>query len=184
MEIIVRDVRPDDIPALAEIYSYYVKNTAVTFEDDAPDEEEFGRRVAAVRQFYPYLVAENDGVVAGYCHAGRFKDRSAYDWSVETTIYVKHDCRRSGVGAKLYAALEEALRKQGVINLYACIACTGVEDEYLNVDSVNFHERTGYVTVGTFVNCGSKFGRWYDMVWMAKSIGDHVSDPVRPIPYK
>lgn len=184
MEIIVRDVRADDIPALAEIYSHYVKNTAVTFEDDAPDAAEFGRRVAAVKKFYPYLVAEHEGTVMGYCHAGRFKDRSAYDWSVETTIYVKHDCRRSGVGAKLYAALEEALAHQGIVNLYACIACTGAEDEYLNADSVNFHERMGYITVGMFANCGNKFGRWYDMVWMAKCIGRHVPDPVRPIPYK
>ncbi len=182
-EIIIRRAQLSDAEKLCAIYAYYVNNTAVTFEDDAPDTEEFAQRMRGIMSFYPYFVAECGGEVAGYCYAGVFKNRSAYDWAVETTVYVAKGYGRKGIGARLYAALEEALKLQGIKNMYACIAYPAREDEYLTKDSVNFHKRLGFKIVGRFVKCGSKFGRWYDMVWMEKMTGRHNANPVRPLPY-
>ena len=132
-------------------------------------------------QRYPYLVAERDGQIMGYAYAGPLKDRAAYDWACETTIYLDRTARRQGAGSKLYKALEEKLAAMGIANLYACIAYPTFEDEYLTLDSVRFHERLGFSQIGRFHACGQKFGRWYDMVWMEKTIGEHAPNqaPVR-----
>lgn len=98
MPIIIRRASLSDSAQLSEIYSYYVNNTAITFEDEAPTAEEFKGRMASVMSFYPYFVAEMNGVIIGYCYAGKFKDRSAYDWSVETTVYVKKGFGGKGAG--------------------------------------------------------------------------------------
>lgn len=113
----------------------------------------------------------------GYAYAGPFKERAAYDWAVETTVYVREEAKRQGVGRTLYAALERCLAAQGVLNLNACVACPEREDEYLTRDSVDFHRRMGYRLAGEFRQCGCKFGRWYNMVWMEKHIGLHPADP-------
>ena len=104
MPIIIRRASLSDSAQLSEIYSYYVNNTAITFEDEAPTAEEFKGRMASVMSFYPYFVAEMNGVIIGYCYAGKFKDRSAYDWSVETTVFCRKGrgegsvcCSRRGV---------------------------------------------------------------------------------------
>ena len=160
-----------DAEALLQIYAPYVERTAITYEYDVPSLEDFRGRIRATLQRYPYLVAEVDGVIVGYAYAGVFKARRAYDCSVETSIYVQMDRHRSGVGRRLYAALEQELSAMDVTNLYACIAYTQVEDEYLTNDSVRFHESMGYSLCGTFRGCAVKFGRRYDMVWMEKHIG-------------
>ena len=88
MPIQIRAAVPTDAPALLAIYAPYVEQTAITFEYDVPAEAEFTRRIADTLQNYPYLVAEQDGVPVGYAYAGKFHERAAYDWSVETSIYV------------------------------------------------------------------------------------------------
>ncbi|MBS5397687.1 MAG: GNAT family N-acetyltransferase [Lachnospiraceae bacterium] len=93
--------------------------------------EAFGERIHKTLKRYPYLVSEKDGRLAGYAYAGPFKERRAYDWSVETTIYIAKDVRGHGLGKELYTALEHALALQNVINLNACIAYPDPEDEYL-----------------------------------------------------
>ena len=132
---------------------------------------------------YPYLVAELDGYVVGYAYAGRFVGRAAYDWSVETTIYLDRGMRGRGIGRRLYGALEEALKDMGVLNLNDCIAYPEKEDEYLTRSSAEFHARLGYRLVGEFRLCGYKFGRWYNMIWMEKLIGEHTSEPAAVAPY-
>ena len=176
-EIRVRTATRQDAEALLQIYAPYVKNTAITFEYDVPTVEEFAGRIDSVLTRYPYLIAEISGEPAGYAYAGPFSERAAYDWSVETTVYVREDMKRQGIGRTLYEALEEALAKQGILNLNAYIAYHDEEDRYLTKDSVRFHERMGYSLVGHSHKCGCKFGRWYDMVWMDKSIGEHVDNP-------
>ncbi|MGN0286838.1 MAG: GNAT family N-acetyltransferase [Atopobiaceae bacterium] len=122
--------------------------------------------------------------ILGYAYTGAFKGRAAYAWSAETSIYVRTDARRAGVGRALYHALEDASRAQGIRNLYACIATPHVQDDpHLGWDSVRFHEREGYRMIGTFQECASKFGRWYDMVWMEKFIGTHEIGPKPPLPF-
>lgn len=175
--ITIRTAVQQDAKVLLEIYAPYVKKTAITFEYDVPSVEEFARRISKVLQKYPYLVAEVNGEPVGYAYAGPFKERAAYDWAVETTVYVRENMKKSGIGRALYTALEEALAAQGILNLNACIAFPENEDEYLTRDSVKFHERMGFETAGRFHKCGCKFGRWYDMVWMEKLIGEHVENP-------
>ena len=132
---------------------------------------------------FPYLTAEKDGKIAGYAYVSPFKERAAYDWSVETTIYVNQKKKRMGIGGKLYAALEEALRAQHILNLNACIGYPQNEDEYLTKDSEKFHQKLGYRLVGTFHDSGYKFGRWYDMIWMEKMLGEHTESPASVIPF-
>lgn len=175
--ITIRTAVLQDAEVLLEIYAPYVKNTAITFEYDVPTVEEFAGRMSNVLRRYPYLVGEVDGEPAGYAYAGPFKERAAYDWAVETTVYVKEDMKKHGIGRALYEALEKTLAAQGILNLNACIAFPEKEDEYLTTDSVKFHKKMGFSEVGRFHKCGCKFGRWYDMVWMEKHIGTHEENP-------
>ena len=139
-EMTIRAVREEDAERLAEIYSYYVENTAVSFEYSAPTAEEFRERVRKISAKYPYLVCEKAGRIIGYVYAGRYSPRDAYNWTVTTSIYVDHECRRNGAGALLYRA------------------------------SVRFHEKEGYEQVAWMKGVGKKFDRWYDLLWMEKKI--------------
>lgn len=182
-EIRIRSASREDAEKLLEIYAPYVRQTAITFENDVPTVEEFAARMEQVLAKYPYLVAEQEGELLGYTYAGPFKTRAAYDWAVETSIYVRQDRKRMGIGSRLYNALEEALKVQGVLNLNACIAYAVTEDAYLTNDSVRYHERCGYKLAAHFHQCGYKFNRWYDMVWMEKLIGKHTPNPRKVRPY-
>ena len=179
-EIIIRTAEETDAAALLSIYAPYVERTAITFEYEVPSLQEFAGRICHVREKYPYLLAEADGQVLGYAYASPFKERAAYDWAVETSIYVDGSKKRMGIGKALHQALEQALREQGILNMNACIACPETEDEYLTRNSIEFHAHLGYRLVGEFRECGYKFGRWYNMVWMEKLIGDHRPDQPAP----
>ena len=171
--IVIRSVSLNDAEALLNIYAYYVKNTAITFEYDVPTLEEFKQRITNTLKKYPYLVVVKEGTILGYAYAGVFKNRAAYDWSAEMTIYLKYDAVKCGLGRMLYEALETEMKKRGFLNLYACIGYPIEEDEYLTRNSAEFHAHLGYQTVGEFHKCGYKFGRWYNMIWMEKLIGEH-----------
>ena len=172
-DIMIRMATLEDAENILNIYAYYIKNTAITFEYEVPSLEEFKERIAATLKKYPHLVAEKDGEILGYAYAGVFKDRAAYDWSAELSIYLKKEEIGHGVGRILYEALEKEMKERGFLNLYACIAYPEVEDEYLTKNSAKFHEHLGYKLVGEFQKCGYKFGRWYNMIWMEKIIGEH-----------
>ncbi len=171
--IIIRDVSKMDVKRILEIYAYYVENTAITFECDVPSPSEFQTRVESIIKRYPYLVIEKDGIVQGYAYGSSFIGKSAYDWSCELSIYLDRSAQKSGLGRKLYEALEDRLYRMGILNLYACIAYPQIEDEYLTKNSAEFHAHLGYKTVGEFYKCGYKFERWYNMIWMEKIIGSH-----------
>lgn len=179
-EMIIRTASEADAPALLEIYAPYVERTAITFEYEVPSVDEFASRIRNTLQKYPYLIAEKGGRILGYAYAGPFHDRPAYDWSVETSIYVDTSLKHMGIGRKLHDALEQALQEQGILNMNACIAYPSTEDEYLNKNSVEFHTHMGYRLVGEFYKCGYKFHRWYNMVWMEKLIGEHLTDQNPP----
>lgn len=171
--ITVRSAALGDAERILEIYDYYIKNTAITFEYTAPSLEEFRGRMEKTMQKYPYLVAEKDGVIAGYAYAGAFVGRAAYDWSCETSIYLDKNARKCGIGKTLYTALEKELKEMGILNMYACIGYPAEEDEYLTKNSADFHSHIGFTQVGEFHKCGYKFGHWYNMIWMEKIIGEH-----------
>ncbi len=171
--VTIRIATEEDAEAILAIYAKYIEQTAITFEYDVPSIEEFRGRIRNTLKRFPYLAAEKDGKIVGYAYVSPFKERAAYDWAVETSIYVDMKQKRGGIGRMLYEELERILKKQGILNVNACIAYPQVEDEYLTKDSVKFHEKLGYHMVGTFHQCGYKFNRWYDMVWMEKFIGEH-----------
>ncbi len=183
-EVRIRTARKEDAADLARIYAYYVNQTAITFEYRAPDAQEMERRRKTILARYPYLVAEKDGKVVGYAYAHEFYGREAYAWSVEATIYIDKNLRRSGVGRPLYEALEQALKEMGILNINTCIAITSdADDPYVTNGSFFFHRRLGYEKVARFHHSGYKFGRWYDVIWMEKMIGDHGDNPAPIIPF-
>ena len=182
-EIKIRPATEADAAEILNIYAPYITDTAITFEYDVPTLEEFTGRIRHTLEKYPYLVAVRDNEIIGYAYAGAFYGRAAYDWSAETTIYVKKGCSHSGVGKLLYQELETALKAQNIINLYACIGYPEEDDEYLTKNSKQFHEHLGYRLIGEFRKCGYKFGRWYHMVWMEKIIADHPDRQPDVIPF-
>ena len=171
----IRVATSEDVAALLKIYAPYVQKTAITFDYEVPTLEEFTEKIEKILRKYPVLVAETEKGIVGYAYADAFKNKAAYDWAVETTIYVDTDCKKMGIGRLLYDELERLLKAQNIVNLNACIAYPEEEDEYLTKDSVRFHEKLGYRMVGEFRQCGYKFNRWYHMVWMEKHIGLHTT---------
>ncbi len=179
----LRAARPSDAAELLAIYAPYVEDTAISFETVVPSLEEFKQRMIHKLPRYPYIVAERGGELLGYAYLSPFVGRAAYDWAAETTIYLRLDCRHMGIGKLLYTALESIARAQGIINLEACIGWTDTPDEHLTNNSAEFHAHLGYRMVGRFCNCGRKFGRWYDMVWMEKLLCAHPDTPQDVIPF-
>lgn len=173
----IERVTEADAKELVSIYAPYVLNTAVSFETEVPSVEEFEKRIREISSKYPYIKAVEDGMILGYAYADAFKWRAAYDWSVETTIYLREDQKRKGIGKILYKSLEESLRGMGILNMNACIAYPKEEDSRLSMDSPLFHEKLGFSLVGRFHHSGCKFGCWYDMIWMEKMLGEHKENP-------
>ena len=172
-DISIRFAKSEDAKELLKIYAYYVTDTAISFETEVPSEEEFKLRIEEVLKSYPFIVACKDDEILGYAYLHSFVGRKAYELSAETTIYLNPDKKKMGIGKKLYSVLEDIAKEQNITNLYSCIGYVDKEDEYLNNNSVQFHEHIGFRMVGKFENCGHKFGRWYHMVWMEKIIGEH-----------
>ena len=143
-EVVIRDAVLTDAERIREIYDHYVRHTAISFEYETPTREEMRERMHRTMTRFPYLAAERDGVVQGYAYAGPFKERAAYDWCCELSIYLAQDARKCGMGRRLYAAMEERLRDMGVLNLYACITCPDREDEYVTRNSMEFHSHLGF----------------------------------------
>lgn len=179
-----RVARPEDAEGLLAIYAPYVEETAITFEYEVPSVEAFRARIAHTLATYPYIVAVEKNKIIGYAYVGRLHERAAYDWSVETSIYVDRRARKHGLGRQLYERLEAILCAMNIINVNACIAYPGTNnDPYLNTNSPDFHAHLGYQLVGHFHACAYKFDRWYDMIWMEKWIAPHPAKPEAMIPF-
>jgi len=172
----LRFVQLSDAEEILGIYAPFVEKTYISFETKTPSLEEFQKRIAGFLTFYPYLVCTIDGRIAGYSYAHRFRERAAYDWSAETTIYTAPDSRRRGVGGRLYGALTEILRLQNIKNLYAIVTAP-------NEASEGFHEACGFSVSGVQHNCGWKFGQWYNSKLYEKIIGTYEKEPapIRPV---
>ncbi|MGI5935704.1 MAG: GNAT family N-acetyltransferase [Oscillospiraceae bacterium] len=173
----IERVTASDAAELLAIYEPYVRDTAISFEYEVPTLEEFQSRIINISSKYPYIKAVDNGEILGYAHANTFKNRKAYDWAVETTIYVKQGRHGMGIGKSLYNALEKSLKNMGILNMNACIAVPAKEDEHLTDASYRFHKGMGFTLVGRFHNIGYKFNTWYDMIWMEKPLGEHNAFP-------
>lgn len=171
MNFQIEKVGVEDTSQLIEIYAPYVKDTAISFEYEVPSFDEFKNRIVNITKVYPYLKAVSEtGEVLGYAYAGRFRARKAYDHTAEASVYVRQNCRRSGVGKALYAELEKELAAMGIHSLIAVLSVTDIEDRHLTNASLRFHEAMGYKRCAHFHEIGFKFGKWYDMVWLEKLI--------------
>ncbi len=162
----IRTATLEDTRFILEIYAPYVLNTCITFETEVPSITEFEQRIRTIQKTFPYLVLEENGSIVGYAYATKYKERSAYDWTVETSVYLREDVQGKGYGKVLYTALEDALRAQGIVTMLACIT-------YPNDSSIAFHKKMGFEHVAHFEKLGFKFNQWRDIVWMKKVINPY-----------
>lgn len=159
-----------DGEAILNIYAPYVRDTAISFEVEVPAVDEFSRRIEAICKQYPYLVYLIDGEIAGYAYASRHRERAAYCYDVDVSVYVSPQYHGCGIAHKLYACLFEILKTLGYYNAYA--GCTVPNDK-----SIRFHQKFGFVPIGTYHKTGYKFGAWRDVLWLEKSINEHSPNP-------
>jgi L-amino acid N-acyltransferase YncA len=153
----VRAVLASDAARLVEIYNHYVLNTAISFEELPISAADMAARIDKVLQLnLPWLVAQRDGVLLGYAYAGMWRERHAYRFSVESSVYVAHDAGVRGVGSALYASLFDLLRLAGYHTVLGVIALP-------NAASIALHEKFGMRQVAHFKEVGFKFGRWHDV---------------------
>jgi phosphinothricin acetyltransferase len=158
-----------DAAAVRDIYAPVVENTVISFEDTPPSEGEMADRIADARPRYPWLVCEIEDEIAGYAYAGQHRSRGAYRWSVDVSVYVAEERRRTGVGRGLYESLLELLRLQGFYNAYAGIALP-------NEASVSLHESLGFERVGVYESVGYKDGAWRDVGWWQLKLRDRDAE--------
>ncbi|HEX6014853.1 MAG TPA: GNAT family N-acetyltransferase [Geminicoccaceae bacterium] len=161
----LRPASPGDLAAIAAIYELEVRHGTATFELEPPDAAELGRRLAKVRAAgLPWLVAELDGQVGGYAYAAPYRDRSAYRFTVEDSVYLAAWARGRGIGRRLLDAVIEAARVAGMRQMVAVIG------DSANLASVRLHRSCGFADVGMLRDVGFKFGRWLDTVLMQRSL--------------
>lgn len=147
-----------DAAACAAIYAPYITDGVASFEADPPDTAEMARRIAAYAASHAWLVAERDGAVAGFAYACPHRERAAYRWSADVSVYVAAHAHRRGVGRELYDALLDLLRRQGMRRVHAGITLP-------NAASVGLHETLGFRLVGVYERVGYKHGAWRDVGW-------------------
>jgi L-amino acid N-acyltransferase YncA len=171
-DVVIRGAGPADIPAITRIYAHAVAHGTATFETEPPNEAEMARRLQALlaREF-PYLVAEQAGSVVGYAYAGPYRDRRAYDWCVEDTVYVAPESHRLGIGRDLLTRLVTAAEARGFRQMI------GVIGDSANTASVAVHAAVGFRLIGTFQAIGYKHGRWLDTVLMQRPLGRGDATP-------
>ena len=180
----LRTAAVSDAEAILAVYAPYIQKTAITFEYEVPSPEEFRQRITATLKSHPYLVAESGGAILGYAYTHPFIGRAASSWSAEASIYLREDACKQGLGRRLYQSLEDVSRAQNILNLNASIAVSEAEDDpYVTRNSADFHAHLGYRQVAEFHCCGCKFGRWYNLIWMEKFLGEHTASPAPVIPF-
>ncbi|MGN1398884.1 MAG: GNAT family N-acetyltransferase [Erysipelotrichaceae bacterium] len=178
--MIIRDAEKKDCVQIADIYNYYIENTAITYECDRVDAAEIEKRMSNVQARFPYLVCLKDDLVVGYGYCRQYIDRKACQYSVEASLYVRNTYQKQGIGKLLYQHLQQRLIKMGIVNMYVSISCCERADEFVDDNSINFHRHLGFKTIGTFKSCGYKFNRWYNLCWMEKTLMryDEIKDEV------
>jgi phosphinothricin acetyltransferase len=170
----IRFADESDAAAIAGIYRPVVESTAISFETVPPDGNEMARRIADTTHEHPWLVCEIGGRVAGYAYATKHRVRSAYRWSVDTSVYVDERFRQGGVGRGLYGSLFAILSAQRYFNAYAGIALP-------NAASVGLHEAVGFRKIGVYQRVGYKFGEWRDVGWWELELRAHEASPAEPL---
>ncbi len=169
----LRAATPDDAAAIAQIYAPFVTGSAVSFETEPPDEAAIRSRIESGGGLYPWLVAEEDGTILGYAYAARFRDRPAYRFAVETSVYLRSEASGHGLGRGLYEPLLAILQKQGFTQAIAAITLP-------NEASVRLHERLGFERAGTYRQVGWKLGTWHDVGLWQRTLATAGTPPTEP----
>ena len=168
----IRFVAPGDTPSILSIYAPFISDSSVSFELEVPGVTEMSQRIAAIARKYPWLVWEENGDILGYAYASAHRDRKAYQWSCETSVYLGPGSTRKGIGTQLYTRLFELLQQQGMRNAYAGITLP-------NPASEHFHASFGFRKLCVYKGIGYKFGKWSDVLWMEKQLPqpEEVAEP-------
>jgi L-amino acid N-acyltransferase YncA len=174
MTTLIRMAVAADAGPIQAIYGPVVRETVISFEQEPPSVEEMRRRIAEILTRLPWLVCDCAGQVAGYAYASPHRARAAYQWSVDTSVYLHPHWRRRGLGRALYVSLFEILRLQGYCNAYAGIALP-------NPGSVGLHEAVGFRPVGVFREVGYKHGAWHDVGWWHLALRPKPAAPAPPL---
>ena len=163
----------NDSVSLLNIYGEFIRNTAVTFETAVPSVLEFSKRISDIVESSPWLVCEIDGEIIGYAYASKHRERAAYRWSVDVTVYINPQYHRKHIATALYTALIELLKLQGYYCAYAGVSLP-------NLKSEEFHKSFGFNPVGVFHNVGYKFDEWRDVKWFELALSDYSKNPFNP----
>ena len=173
--MIIRQATITDTDQLRDIYAPYVQNTPISFETTVPSAEEMEKRISGVISTNPWLVIAEGNNILGYAYASKHRERAAYRWSVDVSVYVRQECRGMGIGKLLYTALLNILRHQGYCNVYAGIGLP-------NEASTGIHEYFGFRKIAHYTNVGYKMGQWRDVGWWELFLANHTDKPEAPLP--
>jgi phosphinothricin acetyltransferase len=169
----IRDATPEDGAACAAVYAPYVTGTAITFEYEPPTPEEMAERIAKAQKAHAWVVLEDDGHVVGYAYGGQYKERAAYRWACEVSVYLEPGRRRGGEGRALYEALFERLAARGFRTAVAGMTLP-------NPASEGLHRALGFEPIGVHRDIGWKHGRWHDVAWTQKMLRTGEGPPTGP----
>ena len=164
----------NDAEGILAIYAPYIENTSFTFETEVPAVRQFAERINNNLFNWPWIVCETGGEIAGYAYATRHRERTAYQWCTESSIYMSDTYKGTGIAKKLYETLFVILEKQGFRNVYAVINLP-------NDTSVAFHERCGFSYFATFENVGYKLGNWKNVGWWKLVLNEYGAEPAPPV---
>jgi L-amino acid N-acyltransferase YncA len=170
---VIRLARSDDAADVAAIYAPFVTGSATSFEYLPPDAAEMAVRIASNLSYAPYLVFDEGGQILGFAYASKHRDRAAYQWSVDVSVYIHERARRMGVGRALYTSLFALLRLQGFYSAHAGISLP-------NPASVGLHEALGFQPVGVYRSVGFKRGAWHDVGWWQLALRERTGTPDPP----
>ena len=173
----VRIASTEDAAALLAIYQPYIQQTAFTFETEVPTEDEFKKRIEKYLEKYPWLVAEINGRIAGYVYGSVHREREAYQWTCECSVYIHDDFKGRRMGAELYDVLFRILRLQGFRNVYAGITIP-------NEPSEKLHQKLGFEKFAEYENIGFKFGSWHNVGWWRLVLNPFDPQPSDPVWFK
>lgn len=177
MELWIRPASSGDTSDILRIYAPFVEQTAVSFEEEVPGVEEMASRIETTMKEHPWLVCEYDGRIAGYAYASGHRNRSAYRWTKELSVYIDPDYKRRKIGKVLYQCVIDILDYQGICSVLAGITLP-------NPESVGFHEHMGFKKTAEFHSTGYKLGEWYDVGWWELTIRPGCGVPVeKPVPF-
>ena len=166
----IRPALSTDTSSILDIYAPYILNTTVSFETSVPTIKDFSERIIANEESWPWLVYESEGVIAGYAYASKHRERAAYQWCVETSVYLDDRFQQKGIATKLYQTLFAILKYQGCRNVYAGITLP-------NEKSVHFHEKMGFKKIADYKNIGYKFNGWHTVRWYELQLNDYTDSP-------